>query len=105
MNSKMERLHIAGRQAVKESLVSDGWKVLFENRNREDPVDIRAVKGVDKILVHILLNSNGSADDEQLQKLALLKKRADESNAYAFKVTVEIDNDEILKDIRFTQLI
>ncbi|MGA1819649.1 MAG: hypothetical protein ACMUHU_01430 [Thermoplasmatota archaeon] len=106
MISKSEKLQRAGRAAVKKSLIEDGWKVLFENRNSDEPVDIRAVKGFDKILVHIMLNSNGGTGSEELErKLSILKKRADESNAYAFKVKVEMDKDENLKDIHFSQLV
>ncbi|MGA1793245.1 MAG: hypothetical protein ACMUHM_04785 [Thermoplasmatota archaeon] len=97
---------MAGRTAVKNRLTEDGWKVLFENRNREDPVDFKAVKGVDKILVHIMLNSKEDSETEEIKrKLSLLKKRADESNSYAFKVKVELENDETLKKIHFSQLV
>ena len=106
MISKSEKLKLAGRTAVKKSLRADGWKVLFENSNSEDPVDIKAVKGIDKILVHIILRSKEDAQPEEIdRKLNVLKKRADESNAYAFKVNVELDNDETLKDIKFSQLV
>jgi len=106
MISKSEKLHLAGRTAVKKSLVEDGWKVLFENRNSDDPVDIKAVKGIDKILIHIILNSKEDTQIEKIEKkLLILKKRAEESNAYAFKVNVEIDKEESLKDIKFSQLV
>jgi len=106
MISKSEKLQLVGRTAVKESLIEDGWKVLFENKSSDDPVDLRAVKGIDKILVHIMLDTKEDANPEEMKKkLSLLKKRAEESNAYAFKVRVEIDPDEKLKDIHFSQLV
>ena len=106
MISKSEKMQIEGRKAVRKSLMDDGWKILFENTNTEDPVDLRAAKGDDKILVHIILDSNGNTTKPDLKKkLTHLKKKAEESNAYAFKATVDIGKDETLMESYFTQII
>ncbi|MBN1389146.1 MAG: hypothetical protein JXA22_00730 [Candidatus Thermoplasmatota archaeon] len=106
MLSKNEKLSSAGRNAVKKSLIEDGWMVLFENNNTEYPADIKAMKGADKILVHIMVNSeSGGMDESVIDKLDSLKEMAEKSNSFAFKVNVEIDQNETLKDIRFSQLV
>lgn len=106
MLSKNEKLRSAGRNAVKKSLVEDGWRVLFENRSTDYPADIKAVKGADKILVHIMVNSDSKEEEDTTkEKLVSLKEMAEKSNAFAFKVYVKIGQDETLKDIRFSQLI
>jgi hypothetical protein len=95
-----------GREAAKKSLEENGWQVLLENKNIEDPLDIRAVKGSDVIICHLSYHYGSSDPNGELkERLGLLKKKALETNAFPFSIEVFFTDEGSIKDVLYHQVI
>ena len=105
MRLEKKDIIIQSRKAVKSHLEADGWQILFFNTTREYPVDVRAVKGYDKIVGHISYRSKDWRDRDEISKrLNELKTEAEKTLAYPFSIEVSIDNKGTVQDIVYNQL-
>jgi hypothetical protein len=95
-----------GREAAKKSLEEDGWQILLENKNIENPLDFRAVKGNDVIICHLSYHSVSSDPNGELkERLRLLKKKALKTNAFPFSIEVFFTDEGSVKDVLYHQVI
>jgi hypothetical protein len=105
MKVEKDELIRKGLEAVKKNLEEDGWQILLENRNDDIPLDIKAVRGPDKIICHIDFNSKDLSDDDDLQKkLSMLKTEAKKTLSYPFLIEVTFDDQNSVDDISYRQI-
>ena len=98
------------RSIVKDQLEKEGWIILYENKNPDDPMDIGATrsKGIEDetIVIHVLRDTDVDAGGNELNDLrSALKEKAEMINGVPFFVEVSQEEDGSLKDLVYSQII
>ncbi|MFO8050418.1 MAG: hypothetical protein R6V01_01810 [Thermoplasmatota archaeon] len=105
MTDEQKEIKMKCRQMVRENLEKEGWTILFENRDLENPVDMKVLKAPYTVLVNISFRmEDGEFPDDQKEKEDQLKKRCQEIKAWPYRAKVVLNKDHTLKKMNFEML-
>ncbi|MEA3558971.1 MAG: hypothetical protein U9R75_06930 [Candidatus Thermoplasmatota archaeon] len=105
MTEDQEDINMKCRKMVRDNLESEGWTILFENKDTKNPVDMKVLKAHYTVLVNISFRlEDGNFPEDQKEMEKQLKERCKENKAWPYKAEIILNKDHTLNKMKFEML-